>query len=270
LFLVAVGPLLPWRRASWPQLRKRLVVPAVAGAAVIVALAAAGLTNVAAASALGLAAFVATSNASEMVRGVRAHANATGRRLPAATVGVLARNRRLYGGLVAHLGLAMAAAAITVSSSFAHQTEVTLVRGQATQFVGYTLTYQGEHTLHQPQREVLIADVSVTRDGESLGELTPSVNLYPGTTDPIGTPSIHYGVLNDLYASLVGFDRVGGASRASFRFFLNPGVLWLWVGGGIMALGGLLAAWPERRRRHWVASVPEVERAAPRVPEAVS
>ena len=274
LFLVAVGPLLPWRRAAWPQLRKRLLVPAVAGAAVIVALAVAGIANVAAVGALGLAAFVATSNVSEMVRGVRAHAAATGRSLPAAVTGVFARNRRLYGGLVAHLGLAIAAAAITVSSSFAHQTEVSLVRGQQTSFAGYTLTYQGEHTLHQPQREVLVADVAVTRGGRSLGELTPSVNLYPGTTDPIGTPSIHFGVLKDLYASLVGFDRVGGASRGSFRFFLNPGVLWLWVGGGIMALGGLLAAWPERRRRRRRdAALSPVERTAPeaaRVREVVS
>ena len=35
---------------------------------------------------------------------------------------------------------------------------------------------------------------------------------------------------------------------ATFRFFLNPGVMWLWVGGGVMALGGLFALWPERRR----------------------
>jgi cytochrome c biogenesis factor len=41
----------------------------------------------------------------------------------------------------------------------------------------------------------------------------------------------------------LGFDAEG----ATFRFFLNPGVLWLWVGAAVMALGGLLAAWPSRR-----------------------
>jgi cytochrome c-type biogenesis protein CcmF len=78
--------------------------------------------------------------------------------------------------------------------------------------------------------------------------MTPSLNLYPGASEPIGTPSVRYGVLKDLYASVIGFDGEGEDDRATFRFFLNPGVTWLWVGGTIMALGGLLAAWPARRR----------------------
>ncbi len=88
--------------------------------------------------------------------------------------------------------------------------------------------------------------------GRPLGNLTPSLNEYPASTDPIGSPSIHYGVLRDLYSSLVGFDASGG--EATFRFFLNPGVFWLWAGGAIVVLGGLLAAWPSRRVRRPVAA----------------
>ena len=75
--------------------------------------------------------------------------------------------------------------------------------------------------------------------------MTPTLNLYPAASEPIGSPSIRYGLLKDLYASVIGFDDRG--QRATFRFFLNPGVTWLWVGGAIMALGGLLALWPLRR-----------------------
>jgi cytochrome c-type biogenesis protein CcmF len=102
-------------------------------------------------------------------------------------------------------------------------------------------------TLRQPQRTVLVTDVRVNRDGRDLGGMTPSLNLYPAATEPIGTPSIRYGSLRDLYASVIGVE--GAGERATFRFFLNPGVTWLWVGGGVMAAGGLLAAWPARRRR---------------------
>jgi cytochrome c-type biogenesis protein CcmF len=71
------------------------------------------------------------------------------------------------------------------------------------------------------------------------------MNFYPSApNDPIGTPSIHYGALKDLYSSVIGFDH----DRATFRLFLNPGVMWLWVGGFVVALGGLTAAWPSRRR----------------------
>ena len=101
-------------------------------------------------------------------------------------------------------------------------------------------------TLRQPQRTVLVTDVGVARDGRDLGRMTPSLNLYPSASEPIGTPSIRTSPLRDLYASVVGVEQDG--ERATFRFFLNPGVTWLWVGGAVMVLGGLLAVWPARRR----------------------
>jgi cytochrome c-type biogenesis protein CcmF len=84
--------------------------------------------------------------------------------------------------------------------------------------------------------------------------------MYPSASEPIGTPSIHYGVLKDLYTSVIAFDENG--NRATFRFFLNPGVMWLWVGLGVMALGGVLAAWPFGRRRGAVPAEPRVRELA--------
>jgi hypothetical protein len=73
------------------------------------------------------------------------------------------------------------------------------------------------------------------------------MNLYPAAAEPIGTPSIHRGVVWDLYASVISLQNDGGS--ATFRFYRNPGVNWLWAGGLVMALGGIAAAWPPRRRR---------------------
>jgi cytochrome c-type biogenesis protein CcmF len=224
MFLMAVGPLLPWRRASRQQLRDRLTAPTSAGALTIVGLALTGVRDLAAVAAFGLAAFVATANAGELARGVRAFA-------------------RAKSGLVVHVGVAVAVVGITASSAFAKQTEIRLERGQVTTFAGYELRYLGQRSLKQPHRTVFVADVAVSKDGRDLGRMTPSLNVYPSSVDPIGTPSIKYGVLRDLYSSVLGFDAEG----ATFRFFLNPGVLWLWVGAAVMALGGLLAAWPSRR-----------------------
>ena len=246
LFLMGVGPLLPWRRASSEQLRRRLTIPAMAGAATILALAVTGTRNLAAVAAFGLAAFVFASNAREIARGIRAYARAVGVHGLPAVFGAVAHNRRLYGGLVVHLGVVVAAVGITASSAFARQSEVTLPRGGGVEFAGYELQYRGQRALRQPQRTVIVAHVAVSRAGRSVGRLTPSLNLYPGASEPIGTPSIKYGVLRDLYASVTAFDQ--GGRDATFRFFLNPGVMWLWVGGAIIAFGGILAAWPGRRR----------------------
>ena len=245
LFLMGIGPLLPWRRGSPGQLQRRVLVPAGLAAAVIVALAGLGLRNVEAALAYGLAAFVLAANAAELVRGVRGHARARGRPALRALPDAVARNRRHYGGLVVHLGFAVVAIAVTTSWVYQLTSEVTLQRGQQTTFVGTTLRYQGERVLRQPQRTVLVADVAIVRDGRAAGWLVPSLNLYPASSDPIGTPSIRIGAFKDLYSSVLDISADG--SRATFRFFLNPGVLWLWIGGAVMVLGGLLAVWPGRR-----------------------
>ncbi len=250
LLLTGVGPLLSWRGGSPERLAGRLRLPLGAGASATVVLALAGLRDLAAAAAFGLAAFVAVANAAELTRSVRASAAAPAgsRRGPQAMLRAALRGRRRYGGLVVHIGLALAAVAITASSTFARQAEVTLSRGQSTAFAGYLLRYDRLRTLHQPQRTVLVTDVGVARarDGHGLGEIDPSLNLYPAAAEPIGTPSIRHGPLRDLYASVLGVDQ--GGEQATLRFFLNPGVSWLWVGGAVMAAGGLLAAWPGRRR----------------------
>ena len=252
LFLTGVGPLLSWRGGSRERLAVRLRLPLGAGAATMVALALAGARDLAAVAAFGLAAFVAAANAAELGRSVRAAAaggaagRAGTRRGTGAILRAVLRGRRRYGGLIVHVGLALAATAITASSTFARQAEVTLSRGQSTVFAGYLLRYDGLRTLRQPQRVVLVTDVSVAGQDRSLGSLDPSLNLYPAATEPIGTPSIRFGPLRDLYASVIGVDQGGG--QATFRFFLNPGVSWLWVGGAVMVAGGLLAAWPGRRR----------------------
>jgi cytochrome c-type biogenesis protein CcmF len=253
LFLVGVGPLLPWRRASGEQIRRRATGPAVVGAMTMVALAVAGVRHAVAALAYGLAAFVLASNLELILGGIRAFRRATGRRGVPSLGAAVARNRRPYGGYVAHLGLAILAIAVTTSSTFALRTEVTLAKGQTTSFAGRTLRYDGMRVVRQPQRQVLIALITVLDGSEGsdgsapAGVLHPSLNLYPASADPIGTPSIRYGALKDLYSSVLGFQ--DGGRRATVRFFLNPGVMWVWVGAGVMALGGILAGWPARRRR---------------------
>src|SRR5205085_2944758 len=78
-FLVLVRPLRSWRRRSPEQAARRLALPAVAGAGVIVGLAAAGVRDLAAIAAFGLAAFVLFANAGALVRSVRTFARANGR-----------------------------------------------------------------------------------------------------------------------------------------------------------------------------------------------
>ena len=123
-----------------------------------------------------------------------------------------------------------------------------MTTGQSTVFAGQILRYQGLHAQREPQRIVFTTTVAVMNPGGgAAGTLDPRMNLYPAATAPIGSPSIRRGIVWDLYASVISLQDNGGS--ATFRFYHNPGVNWLWFGGLVMALGGAAAAWPARRRR---------------------
>jgi cytochrome c-type biogenesis protein CcmF len=262
VFLMGIGPLLPWRAGSTGQLLRRLRVPAWAGALTIVALAVAGVGHVAAVLTFGLAAFAAVATIGEMARGIRAHRRAIGGTIASATRAAISRNHRLYGGLVVHLGLLLAVVAIAWSSSFRQQAEVTLRPGETTRFAGFTLRYDGADLRRQPYRTVFVAHLAVLKEGRVVHEMIPSLNLYPGGTEPIGTPSVSKGTptnrFRDLYTALQSMEPRGKA--ATFRLYLNPGVVWLWVGGGVMVLGGIVALWPAAKRRAAPLRVPDQAR----------
>ncbi len=243
LLLAGTAPLLPWRATNRSRALRRLRAPASAAALVMIAAAAAGVRQVTAIAGFGLAALVFVTNGQELLSGL-----AIGRRgSRGGALRALVRGRRRHAGLAVHLGLALVAVGITASSTLGQQAQVTLKTGQSTVFGGQVLRYQGLRTDQQPQRIVLTAPVSVTSPaGGRAATLTPRMNLYPAATEPIGSPSIHRGIIWDLYASVISLQNDGGS--ATFRFYRNPGVNWLWLGGLVMALGGAAAAWPGRRR----------------------
>jgi cytochrome c-type biogenesis protein CcmF len=241
LLLVGTAPLLPWRAGDRSRALRRLRVPATVAASVAVVVAAAGVRQVEAVAGLSLAALVATTNGQEIVLGL-----AAGRRGGrGGVVSTFRRGHRRYSALTVHLGLSILVVGITASANFGQQIEVTLKAGQSTTFEGYHLRYDKLLTADEPQRSVLTARVLVTApSGSADGTLTPRMNLYPAASEPIGSPSIHRGVVWDLYSSLIGLQDEGRS--ATFRFYRNPGVNWLWFGALVMALGGIGAAWPTK------------------------
>jgi cytochrome c-type biogenesis protein CcmF len=84
-------------------------------------------------------------------------------------------------------------------------------------------------------------------EGSSVAPISPSLTLFSASNSTVATPAIVPGALADLYVTMTNVDPTG--TSATFRFARYPFVSWLWVGGGILVIGGLLAAWPARSRR---------------------
>jgi cytochrome c-type biogenesis protein CcmF len=75
---------------------------------------------------------------------------------------------------------------------------------------------------------------------------TPAISSFPNSDGGIGTPSVHTGILRDVYLTLVSSPTSG---RVTLGVAVNPLVVWLWLGGLVMAFGTAVALVPTRRRR---------------------
>ena len=156
-------------------------------------------------------------------------------------------NPRLYGGLVVHFGVVLIAVVLAASSAHGANRALHLQRGQSATVSGYTLTYLGSHTERSAQKATVSARVRVARGDHALGVYAPAISTYPNSSEGIGTPSVHTGVVDDLYLTLLSSSNA--RQRITLGVRVNPLILWLWIGGGVMALGTALALAPRLRRR---------------------
>jgi len=184
--------------------------------------------------------------------------------LPVAAVRTARANPRLYGGLLVHIGVVVLAMALATTSGYTTKREVQLSPGQSATVRGFTVTYVGTRTVTTAQKVTIRADVHVRRGSSGLGDLHPAISSYPDFPDGIGTPGIHSDVWHDVYVTLVSAPATGAtAGPVTLGIQVGTFVMWLWIGGAIMALGILLALTPARRRRPVVratAAVPDETR----------
>jgi len=239
LFLMAVAPVLPWRKASGDVLHRRLAIPAWTAVAVVVACVAVGVRGLGPIAAFGLGTFAAAAAIRHLVVSVRAARRAGSPVLRAFT-------GRTNGGMVVHIGVVVLAIGFAGSSSFAESRQFRLAPGQSASLSGHTVTYLGTRTVEEPHKTVSQARVRI--DGGKV--YAPGLNQFPFATQAIGSPSVKTGFREDVYLTLVAApepDSPDGTAVIGVR--IQPLVVWLWTGGGIMAFGTLLAAWPGGRRR---------------------
>src|SRR6266704_4395543 len=251
LALTGIGPLIAWRRASIPNLRRQFAVPGTVGLFTALILLVAGMRDGYALVAIGLGGFVAGTIAQEFARGVSARHRQYGEPYLLALGRLIARNRRRYGGYVVHTGIVMLFVAFSVMA-FKTETQATLRPGESVSLRSpygstYTFTHLGISQYDALNRLVTAAAVEVRRDGKRIGMLNPEKRQHVDsfgrpTFQPSTEPSIMSLLRADLYGVLGGV--VNGTEEAVFRFTINPLVWWVWYGGMIVALGGLIVMWP--------------------------
>jgi cytochrome c-type biogenesis protein CcmF len=255
LFLMGVGPQLPWHGASRATLERQFTAPIAASAIGAAAAILTGITGIAAVLAYALGAFVTATVVQEFARGVRARRALHGEAVAAAFTNLLRRSGRRYGGYVVHLGIVLVALAVATSQARTVDAEKTLAVGETLEVAGYALRLDAVRSVREPQRDSVVADLVVTGNGaDEL--LRPALVQYPNTAQAVGSPGISAGLRDDLYTILAAFDQRSFA-WATIHTRVIPGVSWLWLGGAVVGLGAIIAALPAPRRRAVRLSVAE-------------
>jgi cytochrome c-type biogenesis protein CcmF len=179
--LTGVGPLLAWRQTTLAGLARVVAAPAVAalGAALVAVMVTDALDHPTALVTFAVIAFTLAALGQEFWRGTRARRQATGGRWPVALAALVARNRRRYGGYIAHAGLAVLLLGVAASSSFATGVDAQLRPGQTIRIAGYELRYERPTTKLANEKLTFGTVVGVRRDGRTVSTLRPAREMYP-------------------------------------------------------------------------------------------
>jgi cytochrome c-type biogenesis protein CcmF len=239
LFLMGVGPLARWKRASLPELavllRWALGVSLAAGLLLPLLM---GRWTPMVGFALALAAWIVVTTALSFRKRLR-------------------QTRAHWGMALAHLGVAVFVVGVTLVKGYEAERDAGLRPGDTLTLGGYAFRLDSVGPATGPNYRGARAQVTVTRDGRPVAVLHPERRIYTVQEQTMTEAAIDSGVTRDLYVSL-GDPLEGGAWLVKAQ--VKPFIDWIWAGCVLMALGGLVAA-SDRRYRVPMAARRE-ERAA--------
>ena len=199
VLLSGLGPVMTWRRATAANLRRALLVPALAAAVTLVLLLAAGIEPRPLALAMFcLAAFVLAVVGQEFWRGVRARRATSDDSVPRALVSLVRRNRRRYGGYIVHVGIAVLFVGIAGSTAFRDVRDVRVAPGQSTRVGGYEISYVRPTSRIAVARNGSLekidlgAELRVRRDGGEARTVRPVRSFFPSNDSSLGAVSRYF------------------------------------------------------------------------------
>ncbi len=246
ILLAGLCSLIGWRRASVSNLMRNFLWPMVAALILALVIFIFGARQPYALLAFFLCAFVLFTILYEWFRGTKARHNIRSENYLKAFFGLIGANRPRYGGYIVHIGIVLIAIGVIGSSFYNVEKEVTLKPGESVSIASYTLTFESRDTFQTQSKTVDSATLTVASGGRLLGKITPSKFLQNNYDQAVTEVAIRSSLIEDLYIILIGWDE--GDTATSFKVIVNPLVAWMWVGGVILLMGGLISMWPQQQR----------------------
>ncbi len=257
VFLMGVGPALPWGGLKTGDAPKRFLPPAFAGLAIAAGFGLLGFSKPWTIVALWVGGFALWTSLVEVSEPVRSRMRQHGEPLFKA-LGALGRARRRTGAHIAHLGVIVALFSLALSKGYRAEQDLSLDKGQSAVVHGFPVQFVGANDVDEPQRRSRRATFALGPAG-GLGNFEPRMNFYPANREPVFSPAVHSRPEGDLYFSLIEMSPTG--EHVVVRVIWQPAQMWLWFAGPLILIGSWIAIWPQRKRE--AARIPRSVLATP-------
>jgi cytochrome c-type biogenesis protein CcmF len=246
VFLMGVGPMIAWRRASWDNLRRNFLWPALGSFGFGIVLFAWKVREFLPLLGFTLLAFVVLTIVYDTALALRARKRIAGEGIARGLLTLARRNQRRYGGLIVHLGVVLIVMGIAGSMTYSLEKEATLALNQELQIGNYRIHFEGLKGLRQPTHFRIEGAFRVFHNGSDEGVLTPALKFFPTQQSPIGRAVHQSSLTEDIYLILSGFSEID-RNQATLKALVRPLVIWMWIGGFVIALGTILCIWPLKK-----------------------
>jgi len=256
LVLTGIGPLLAWRKTSISNLKYQFMWPVTSGLVTAVVIYALGVRVLASGIAFAFSGFVLGTILQEFWRGAVIRRKSTGTDLFTATIGLVGRSRRRYGGYIVHVGIVLICLGFA-GQGFKQSSQLLLKPGQVTALGGYTVRMDALKVTQDNQKQMVTGHFTVLQGGTEIAKMYPARWFFNKHEEPTTEVAIRRKFHEDLYLNMHNFQVAD--QTANIEITINPLVNWIWFGFAVMALGTGIVLLPERTFAFAMAKFPAPE-----------
>ncbi|MDR3491960.1 MAG: heme lyase CcmF/NrfE family subunit [Gammaproteobacteria bacterium] len=145
---------------------------------------------------------------------------------------------RHWSMIIAHIGIAIFALGVSINKSYSEERQVKMKIGETVSLAGYEFTFKNLEELKVSNYQAIKATFSIQKNHSTPELLFAEQRVYTSHEQSLSRPGIVANVWRDLYLAL-------GSTLAdnswSVRIYYKPCVRWIWFGGFMLLIGGLLS-----------------------------
>ena len=250
ILLMGIGPMIAWKKATLSNLKRAFLMPSLFSLVLTVILLWAGVREVYPLFAYVVSFFALMTIMVEYHKGVKAmRASDSDKGVIEATKSLVKKHRSRYGGYLIHVGVVVCTISITASMAHKIEKEFTIAKGDSFSVGRFNFKLDDVSGEKNENYQSLITTMSVfNKDtGAFIEKMYPEKRYYIAKQETTTEVALRMGPREDIYIALAGWDDT--QNKATYKIFINPLQVWLWIGGLIMIIGTGVVLVPDSKNK---------------------